>query len=134
MAWVSPIANLIFAIRDRIFPIPTPHPDRLDIYGRTFATIEPQVLTTQTRREAWYLASLGVDTSARGQGLGSMLLKDGLKEADVAGVATWLVGLKGLEKFYDRFGFVEVARANVGELKDWEGGTIMFRGSSGTIV
>lgn len=134
MAWISPIANLYFSIRDYLFPIPTPHPDRMNIYGRTFATVEPQILTTTTRREAWYLASLGVDTDVQGQGLGSMLLRDGLREADEAGVATWLVGLRGLEKFYDRFGFVEVGRANVGELEDWEGGSVMFRGHSGTVV
>jgi predicted N-acetyltransferase YhbS len=56
-----------------------------------------------------------------------MLIRDGLAQADRVGAVTWLVGLRGLERYYSRFGFVEVARANVGELKDWEGGSIMFR-------
>lgn len=60
--------------------------------------------------------------------MGAMLIRDGLRKADYEGVATWLVGLRGLERYYNRFGFLEVGRANVGELKDWEGGSIMFRG------
>ncbi|KAL6889558.1 hypothetical protein HDV57DRAFT_487139 [Trichoderma longibrachiatum] len=39
----------------------------------------------------------------------------------------WLIGLRGTDAFYSRFGFVEVGRANVGDLSEWDGGIVMFR-------
>lgn len=39
----------------------------------------------------------------------------------------WLIGLRGTDRFYTRFGFKEVGRANVGELSEWDGGIVMFR-------
>ena len=56
-----------------------------------------------------------------------MLLRDGLKKADEAGAATWLVAATAVEPFYVPYGFVEVGRANIGELEAWEGGAVMFR-------
>jgi GNAT superfamily N-acetyltransferase len=111
-----------------IFPLRHVDSHRLGIYDRVFSTIEPDILNSPRRRSAWYLSSLGVSPHVQGSGYGSLLLQHGLEAADRAGVPTWLVGLRGLDKFYKRFGYVEVARANVGELKDWDGGIIMFRG------
>ncbi|CAM1500925.1 Fc.00g100870.m01.CDS01 [Cosmosporella sp. VM-42] len=127
-AWFSPIVRFALSIRNRLFPIPTPHPDRLEIYSRVFASIQPTILNSPRRHEAWYLASLGVEPELQGKGLGSMLLRDGLREVDEAGVLAWLSALANLEKYYERYGFVEVGRCNVGELKDWDGGAVMFRG------
>ncbi|KAH6899999.1 hypothetical protein B0T10DRAFT_469360 [Thelonectria olida] len=131
--WLSPsalfrpfIASLL-RLQDYLFPIPFIDPHKLAIYDRTFALIEPQVLNSPRRRSAWYVASLGVDPVVQGRGIGGMLIRDGLAQADRAGAAAWLVGLRGLERYYSRFGFAEVARANVGELKDWKGGSVMFR-------
>lgn len=57
-----------------------------------------------------------------------MLLIDGLQRADRSGgAAAWLIGVAGVEAFYQRHGFVEVGRANVGELSGWDGGSVMFR-------
>lgn len=127
-AWVAPIMLAALKVHSYIFPLRHVDSHRLGIYDRVFTTIEPDILNSPRRRSAWYLSSLGVSPHVQGSGYGSLLLQHGLEAADHAGVPTWLVGLRGLDKFYKRFGYVEVARANVGELKDWDGGIIMFRG------
>ncbi|SPJ75133.1 uncharacterized protein FTOL_04864 [Fusarium torulosum] len=127
-AWMTPIVRAVLKLHSFLFPIRGVDDHRLGIYDRVFSTIEPDVLNSPRRRSAWYLSSLGVSPDVQGAGYGSLLLQHGLEAADRAGVPTWLVGLRGLDKFYNRFGFVEVARANIGELKDWDGGVIMFRG------
>ncbi|KAM0252885.1 hypothetical protein ACHAP5_000748 [Fusarium lateritium] len=125
--WLS-LLRAVLKLHSFLFPIRGVDNHRLGIYDRVFSTIEPDVLNSPRRRSAWYLSSLGVSPDVQGAGYGSLLLQHGLEAADRAGVPTWLVGLRGLDKFYSRFGFVEVARANIGELKDWDGGVIMFRG------
>ncbi|KAH6985830.1 hypothetical protein BKA56DRAFT_297323 [Ilyonectria sp. MPI-CAGE-AT-0026] len=127
-AWFRPVISTILTLHSRLFPISSIDPYPLGIYDRVFAKIEPEILNSSRRRAAWYLATVAVDPAVQGHGVGAMLVRDGLRKADHEGVATWLVGLRGLERYYDRFGFLEVGRANVGELKDWEGGSIMFRG------
>ncbi|KAF5673308.1 puromycin n-acetyltransferase [Fusarium heterosporum] len=127
-SWMAPIARAVLKLHSFLFPLRDVDDHRLGIYDRVFSTIEPDVLNSPRRRSAWYLSSLGVSPCVQGSGYGSLLLQHGLEAADRAGVPTWLVGLRGLDKFYGRFGFVEVARANIGELKDWDGGIIMFRG------
>lgn len=127
VAWVCRVVQTYISVRNHFFPVRGCDPQKTGVYQRTFDTIKPSVLNSQRRREAWYLACLGVDPTLQGKGLGTMLLQDFLQRSDQRGVATWLCGLKGLEYYYSRFGFVEVARANIGELKDWEGGSIMFR-------
>ncbi|KAI1060067.1 hypothetical protein LB507_011442 [Fusarium sp. FIESC RH6] len=127
-AWVAPIMRTVLKFHHYLFPLRTFDAHRLGIYDRVFSTIEPDILNSQRRRSAWYLSSLGVSPDVQGSGYGSLLLQNGLEAADRAGVPTWLVGLRGLDNFYKRYGFVEVARANVGELKDWDGGVVMFRG------
>ncbi|KAM0219601.1 hypothetical protein ACHAPA_003388 [Fusarium lateritium] len=125
--WLS-LLRAVLKLHSFLFPIRGVDNHRLGIYDRVFSTIEPDVLNSPRRRSAWYLSSLGVSPDVQGAGYGSLLLQHGLEAADRAGVPTWLVGLRGLDRFYSRFGFVEVARANIGELKDWDGGVIMFRG------
>ncbi|KAM0557152.1 hypothetical protein ACHAPJ_005415 [Fusarium lateritium] len=127
-AWVAPIMRAVLDLQSYLFPVPDVDSHRLGIYDRVFSTIEPDILNSPRRLSAWYLSSLGVSPDVQGSGFGSLLLQHGLEAADRAGVPTWLVGLHGVDRFYSRFGFVEVARANVGELKDWDGGAVMFRG------
>lgn len=96
--------------------------------NRTLSPIEKELKNTPRRKDAWYLSVVAVDPAYQGQGLGRMLLEEGLKVADKAGVVVWLCGLRGLEGLYEKFGFKTLARANVGEMSEWkESGYVMFR-------
>lgn len=125
-AWFAPIARAYISLTSYLFPLRSLQGDVAGAYQRVFATIEPGVLNTPRRREAWYLSTLAVEPSLQGHGLGTRLLDHGMAQAKAEGKALWLVGLDGVETFYGRLGFVEVARANVGELKEWKGGAVMF--------
>lgn len=113
------------AVRDSLTFTPNPDAGILDGFGRVMDVVEPEFMTTQRRKDAWYISTLAVDPEIHGAGLGSLLMKDTL--ADAGAGATWLIGLRGVEKFYEKFGFKTVARANVGELEAWTGGAVMMR-------
>ncbi|MCB5908805.1 GNAT family N-acetyltransferase [Streptomyces pinistramenti] len=54
----------------------------------------------------WYLAVIGADPAARGQGHGAALLRSGLAKADAAGLPVCLESSKPSNlPFYERFGF-----------------------------
>ncbi|TDZ44666.1 Puromycin N-acetyltransferase [Colletotrichum trifolii] len=79
------------------------------------------------RKNAWYLSTLAVSPDFQGKGYGSVLVREGLRQSDKEGVTAWLIGLRGVEPFYERLGFETKGRANVGRLADWDGGSIMLR-------
>ncbi|MEV4426467.1 GNAT family N-acetyltransferase [Streptomyces sp. R-07] len=55
----------------------------------------------------WYLAVIGADPAARGQGHGSALLRSGLAKADAAGLPVYLESSKPDNlPVYEHFGFV----------------------------
>lgn len=95
--------------------------------NRIFDPITDGLRNTPRRRSAWFLSAICVDPKYQGKGLGKMLLLNGLSEADRAGVATWIIGLAGVEDFYTRHGFVEAGRVNVEDFEAWDGGSVMFR-------
>lgn len=68
-----------------------------------------------------------MDPKLHGLGLGSALLRDGLAKAEKKGLAAWLIGVVGTDKYYSRFGFARVGAVNVGELSHWDGGFVMFK-------
>lgn len=125
-AWLAPLMRLYVSLKSLLRPSPFHH-STTGIFTRAFATVEPQLFGTARRRQAWYLSIVAVLPSLHGQGLGGVLLRDGLRGVDARGAASYLISLRGVEPFYQRYGFVEVARANVGKLKEWDGGAIMFR-------
>lgn len=96
-------------------------------FEQAFSAVEPHVLDTPTRQKAHYLSLLGVDPVLQGEGLGKMLLEDGLEKVDDEDSAAWLVSLAGLEKLYARYGFEEVTKVEVEGLHDWKGGMVMVR-------
>ncbi|MGW0751388.1 GNAT family N-acetyltransferase [Streptomyces sp. NPDC002587] len=54
----------------------------------------------------WYLAVIGADPAARGQGHGAALLRSGLAKADAAGLPVYLESSKPSNlPFYEHFGF-----------------------------
>jgi predicted N-acetyltransferase YhbS len=114
------------SLRNSLFPIRNLEQNSGGAYQRTVDALAPEVFNTPRRKQAWYLSTLAVDPVLQGRGIGSMVLRDGLHKAAQHGKATWLVGVYGTDVLYSRFGYVEVARANVGELSEWDGGYLMF--------
>ncbi|MET9507830.1 GNAT family N-acetyltransferase [Streptomyces flavidovirens] len=54
----------------------------------------------------WYLAVIGADPAAQGQGQGAALLRSGLAKADAAGLPAYLESSKASNlPFYEHFGF-----------------------------
>jgi GNAT superfamily N-acetyltransferase len=99
----------------------------LDMFSDAVESVEPHYLNTPRRKESWYLSMLSVHPVYQGQRLGRALLQEGLARVDKTGSASYLIGLRSVEAFYPKFGFKEVFRANVGQLQDWDGGSVMFR-------
>ncbi|MEU2559373.1 GNAT family N-acetyltransferase [Streptomyces longispororuber] len=66
-----------------------------------------EVITRYTPAEPhWYLAVVGADPAARGQGHGAALLRSGLARADAAGLPAYLESSKAENvPFYEHFGF-----------------------------
>ncbi|MFF5787644.1 GNAT family N-acetyltransferase [Streptomyces sp. NPDC012693] len=62
----------------------------------------------------WYLAVVGADPDARGQGHGSALLRSGLARADAAGLPVYLESSKPSNiPVYEHFGFVVLGEASL---------------------
>lgn len=127
------------ALQTKLFPT-------VDLYAATafdrcFPPIEEALFADKKPKQWWYLSTLAVHPSHQGHGLGGLLMDQGLDMADayqqkksssqgdsqVKKGKVWLIGLRGTDRFYTRFGFNEVGRANVGELSEWDGGLVMFR-------
>lgn len=66
-----------------------------------------QAAAEHTLREPhWYLAVIGADPAAQGQGQGAALLRSGLARADAAGMPVCLESSKSANlPFYEHFGF-----------------------------
>lgn len=58
----------------------------------------------------WYLKVIGASPQARGRGVGSALIRQGLEQADRAGVGVYLESSKpGNVPIYARYGFAEIS-------------------------
>ena len=53
----------------------------------------------------WYLATLGTDPQAQGEGVGSALVRSGVERCDREGEPAYLECLEPLVLYYERFGF-----------------------------
>ncbi|KAL6798454.1 acyl-CoA N-acyltransferase [Trichoderma sp. SZMC 28012] len=139
-AWIAPVMRAFITLQNKIAPPNVDFHVAL-AFDRCFPPVEKAVFAGKQPEEWWYLSTLAVHPSAQGQGLGALLMAEGLTMADefqekqavvvkAEGKArgkVWLIGLRGTDTFYSRFGFSEVGRANVGELSEWDGGLVMFR-------
>jgi GNAT superfamily N-acetyltransferase len=79
-----------------------------------------------SRKEGWYLDLCAVHPEFQGKGCGRELVEWGVDAAAREGVVASVISAAGKERFYGRFGFVEVGRSNVGTMSVLEGGAIMF--------
>ena len=123
-SWLGPLVRGYLWLKSFLTPGPAA---RVAVFFRVVHDAEPQFLTTQRRRDAWYLSTIALHPAFQGRKLGHVLMEDGLRRVDAQGAACWLIGLRKVETFYPRYGFAEVARINVDELSVWDGGSVMFR-------
>ncbi|MCX4539423.1 GNAT family N-acetyltransferase [Streptomyces sp. NBC_01565] len=66
------------------------------------------------REPHWYLAVVGADPAAQGQGHGAALLRSGLAKADAAGLSTYLESSKPSNlPVYEHFGFKVLGEARL---------------------
>jgi ribosomal protein S18 acetylase RimI-like enzyme len=85
------------------------------VAGRV-ASVWEQVGKYEPDEPHWYLRQIGVDPAARGNGLGSALLRAGLDEVDRAGARAYLEATSTASKsLYERHGFVSLGEVKVGD-------------------
>lgn len=126
--WFSYFGRQILRLRDALFQPVNPDEHILDTFGKVLTDVLVDVATTERRKNAWYISTIALQTDTQGLGLGRKLMDDCLKPVDNDGAAVYLVGLRGTNKFYSKFGFKLIAQANVREFAGWtEGGLIMIR-------
>ncbi|KAF5981896.1 puromycin n-acetyltransferase [Fusarium coicis] len=125
--WIGSVVNAVINLQEYLFPIQGLNKKNMETFEQAFSAVEPHLLNTPQRQNAHYLSLLGVDPVLQGEGLGKMLLEDGLEKVDDDDSAAWLVSLAGLEKLYARYGFVEETKVEVEGLHDWKGGMVMVR-------
>ncbi|KAF9767214.1 hypothetical protein IL306_000262 [Fusarium sp. DS 682] len=125
--WIGSIVNTFIDIKDYLFPVQGLNKDNMESFEKAFSAVESDVLNTPRRQQAHYLSLLGVDPVLQGEGLGTILLEDGLQKVDQEDSAAWLVSLAGLEKLYAKYGFEETTKVEVEGLHGWKGGMVMLR-------
>lgn len=83
------------------------------------------------RKSNLYLDILAVHPEGQGQGVGRQLVEWGIDQSKGEGVPASVIAAHEKEAFYDKFGFREVGRANVGKMGEAgiRGGSIMFTGT-----
>ncbi|MFD9717785.1 GNAT family N-acetyltransferase [Streptomyces sp. NPDC059076] len=76
--------------------------DRAELFRNTVETAAKHT----PQEPHWYLALIGADPAAQGQGQGAALLRSGLAKADAAGLPAYLESSKPDNlPFYEHFGF-----------------------------
>ncbi|WP_086831399.1 N-acetyltransferase [Streptomyces sp. NRRL B-24572] len=101
--WVSPEGA------DKAVPDAETIAELVEILGDRAPAFEQAVMAAAEhgpKEPHWYLAVIGADPSARGQGHGSALLRSGLAKADAAGMPVYLESSKPDNlPVYEHFGF-----------------------------
>lgn len=126
--WLSFVGRQVLRLRDYLFSPANPDEHILDAFGKVITDIKADVMNTDRRKNAWYISTIALKTSTQGLGLGRALMDDCLKPVDDDDAAVYLVGLRGTQPFYSKFGFKLIAQANVREFAGWtDGGLVMIR-------
>jgi len=118
------LASLYSEIEKWVWPNKAADPSMANVLEESKPFIEHH--WSGAREQNWYLDLLAVHPASQGRMYGRELVQWGMNEAKSEGVCASVIAAKGRERFYGRFGFVEVGRANVGPLASIEGGAIMF--------
>ena len=68
------------------------------------------------KEDHWYLPFIGLDPSKQGQGIGSLILKESLKQADEQGKVAYLESSNPMNmSLYERHGFETIKRIEIGD-------------------
>lgn len=88
--------------------IPTHRRDETDAFMARMEAFHP-------KEPCWHLAQIAADVIARGQGLGSALLRSGLKRCDAQGASAYLESSNPRNVLlYERFGFETIGEIQAG--------------------
>ncbi|MDO5493063.1 MAG: GNAT family N-acetyltransferase [Nesterenkonia sp.] len=90
-------------------------PPQLRRFARRGSQVDRAMRDVHPETPHWYLAGVGVSSDARGTGVGSALIRAGLDRADAQGLPVYLECVRELIPYYERFGFEEIARIDVGD-------------------
>ena len=84
-------------------------------YGRRGRAVEDALQAAHPVEPHWYLAGLGADPDAQGQGIGKALVRSGLARCDQEAADAYLECLFSLVPYYQRFGFEVIAEIDMPE-------------------
>lgn len=116
--------NLAHRLSCRIWPNRAADPTKANSLGEAFLLCAD--LWSGSREETWFLDMLSVDPDYQLQGHGRTLMHWGKDRAREEGICASLTAAEDKNSFYEKLGFVEVGRANIGPLTSVQGGAVMF--------
>lgn len=113
---------------DRVYEIIWPDKSADPVKIAAFYSSHPLCahLWSGEREDGWMLDLLCTDPAFEGKGHGKGLVKWGLEKSKEEGVCSSVIAAEGKDGFYEKFGFREVGRANVGAISSISGGAVMF--------
>lgn len=83
------------------------------------------------RAEAWHLEILGVHPDHQGKGIGKLLVRQGLEQADKEGICASVTSARGKDDFYRSCGYeIQEGHVGMGEgnpLADAQGGNMWWK-------
>ncbi len=121
---IHPLASLYVGIECWMRPNRAADPSKANVLRDSFELCSFH--WEGSRKENWYLELVAVHPEYQGRQHGQKLVQWGVDEAAREGVCASVISADRKEKFYEKLGFVEVGRSNVGPLSTLEGGAILF--------
>lgn len=90
-------------------------PPQLRLFGQRGSRVDRAMRAVHPESPHWYLAGVGVAPAFHGKGVGAALIRAGLDRADAQGLPVYLECVRTLIPYYERLGFAEIARIDVGD-------------------
>ena len=84
-------------------------------YGRRGRAVEDALQAAHPTEPHWYLAGIGADRDAQGQGVGTALVRSGTARCDQEGTHAYLECLFSLVPYYQGFGFNVIGEIDMPE-------------------
>lgn len=125
---LRPVTKLAMLLHAVIFPNRAADPQWISAPDRSYSYFNK--LWSGERASSWFLECLGVDPDFQGKGVGKMLVKWGLHQAEKEGVCASVIVASGKDPFYQKCGFNEqygsARQAEGNPLKDVDGWNIWW--------